>query len=172
LNSKTWQENTTGIPPSAQPGWFNTHQYTLSFGGPIQKNKTFFFVLWDQVFDWQRSNVISPVLTPCARNGIFRFFDNVINGNASVVNSSTQARSVDAAGNPVTNLGPLRYGSVYGQLPANLPAANADCSNLAALASGAPWDPNRPSFDSTGYIKKLVGPTSCLVQIASMWAMA
>jgi hypothetical protein len=28
LNSKTWQENSTGIPPSAQPGWFNTHQYT------------------------------------------------------------------------------------------------------------------------------------------------
>jgi hypothetical protein len=66
-------------------------------------------------------------------------------------------RAVDAAGNPVTNLGPLRYGSVYGQLPGNLPAANADCSNIAALASGAPWDPNRPSFDTTGYIKKLVG---------------
>jgi hypothetical protein len=31
---------TTGIPPSAQPGWFNTHQYTLSYGGPIKKNKT------------------------------------------------------------------------------------------------------------------------------------
>ena len=55
LNSKTWQENSTGIPPSAQPGWFNTQQYTLSYGGPIKKNKTFFFVLWDQVLDWQRS---------------------------------------------------------------------------------------------------------------------
>src|SRR6185503_5629462 len=141
LNSKTWQENTTGLPPSAQPGWFNTHQYTLSYGGPIKKNKTFFFVLWDQVLDWQRSNVVSTVLSPCARNGIFRFFDNVINGNAAIPNSSTQARSVDAAGNPVSNLGPLRYASVFGPLPANLPSANADCSNLAALVSrGAPSD--------------------------------
>ena len=157
LNSKTWQENTTGIPPSAQPGWFNTHQYTLSYGGPIKKNKTFFFVLWDQVFDWQRSNVVSTALTPCARNGIFRFFDNVINGNASIPNSSTQARSVDAAGNPVTNLGPLRYGSVFGQLPGNLPPANADCSNIASLVTpGAPWDPKRTNFDSTGYVKQLV----------------
>jgi len=157
LNSKTWQENSTGIPPSAQPGWFNTHQLTLSYGGPIKKNKTFFFVLWDQVFDWQRSNVVSTVLTPCGRNGIFRFFDNVINGNASIPNSSTQARSVDAAGNPVTNLGPLRYASVFGQLPGTLPVANSDCSNIAALVTpGAPWDPNRTNFDSTGYVKRLV----------------
>jgi hypothetical protein len=157
LNSKTWQENTTGLPSSAQPGWFNTHQYTVSYGGPIKKNKTFFFVLWDQVLDWQRSNVVSPVLSPCARNGIFRFFDNVINGNAAIPNSSTQARSVDAAGNPVSNLGPLRYASVFGPLPANLPPATADCSNLAALVTrGAPWDPNRTDFDSTGYVKRLV----------------
>ena len=157
LNSKTWQQNTTGLPPSAQPGWFNTHQYTLSYGGPIKKNKTFFFVLWDQVLNWQRTNVVSTVLSPCARNGVFRFFDNVINGNAAIPNSSTQARSVDAAGNPVSNLGPLRYASVFGQLPGNLPSANADCSNIAALVtSGAPWDPNRTDFDSTGYVKRLV----------------
>ena len=103
LNSKTWQENSTGIPPSAQPGWFNTHQFTGSLGGPIKKNKTFFFVLWDQVLDWQRSTVVSPTLTPCARNGIFRFFDNVINGNAAIPNSSTQARSVDAASREVSS---------------------------------------------------------------------
>jgi hypothetical protein len=140
------------------PAGFNTHQYTLSFGGPIKKNKTFFFVLWDQVLDWQRSNVVSPALTPCARNGIFRFFDSVNNGNAAITNTSTQARSVDINGNPVTTLGPLRYASVYGQLPANLPAANADCSNLAALVPGgaSSWDPNRTTFDSTGYVKKLV----------------
>ena len=116
-------------------------------------------MLWDQVLDWQRSNVVSTVLSPCARNGVFRFFDNVINGNAAIPNSSTQARSVDAAGNPVSNLGPLRYASVFGQLPANLPPANADCSNIAALVTrGAPWDPNRTDFDSTGYVKKLVNP--------------
>ena len=159
LNSKTWQENTTGVAPSAQPGWYNTHQYTLSYGGPIKKNKTFFFVLWDQVLTWQRSNVLSTTLTPCARNGIFRFFDGVINGNAAITNSSTQMRSVDAAGNPVTNLGPLRYGSVFGALPANLPPANEDCSNLAALVTpNAPWDPNRTRFDSTGYVQNLIGP--------------
>jgi len=168
LNSKTWQENTTGLPPSAQPGWFNTHQYTLSYGGPIKRNKTFFFVLWDQALDWQRSNVVSTVLSPCARNGIFRFFDNVINGNAAIPNSSTQARSVDSAGNPVSNLGPLRYASVFGPLPANLPAANADCSNIAALANrGSPWDSNRTDFDTTGYVKRIV--SSDFMPLPNRW---
>src|SRR6185503_19783881 len=89
--------------------------------------------------------------------GIFRFFDNVINGNAAIPNSSTQVRSVDAAGNPVSNLGPLRYASVFGPLPGNLPSPNADCSNIAALVTpGAPWDPRRTAFDSTVYVKKLV----------------
>lgn len=157
FNAKPWQQNTTGIPPSAAPGWYNTHQYTLNYGGPIKKNKTFFFVLWDQVLDWQRRNIVSPVLTPCARNGVFRFFDGVINGNAGIVSNPTQKPSVDIAGIPVEGLGPLRYASVFGRLPANLPAANADCSNIAALVTpGTAWDANRTGFDSTGYVKKLL----------------
>jgi hypothetical protein len=78
----------------------------------------------------------------------------------------------DAAGNPVSNLGPLRFASVFGQLPANLPAANADCSNIAGLVSGAPWDANRISFDSTGYVKKLVNPNFMPAPNRGMWEMA
>jgi hypothetical protein len=167
FNAKSWQENATGIAPSASPSWFNTHQYTLSYGGPIRKNKTFFFVLWDQVSNWQRSTVESPVLTPCARNGVFRFFDNVINGNASITENPTQKRSVDASGNPVQGLGALRYASVFGQLPGGLPAANGDCSNLATLVTGPAWDANRPALDPTGYVKKLLDPN--IMPLPNRW---
>ena len=43
-------------------------------------------------------------------------------------------------------------------LPANLPAANADCSNLAALVQQeTSWDPNRTRMDPTGYVGKVLG---------------
>src|SRR5437899_10647672 len=43
LNANTWDNNRQGIAPI----WYNRHQYTASFGGPIIKNKTFFFGMFD-----------------------------------------------------------------------------------------------------------------------------
>src|SRR5437868_4541279 len=39
LNANTWSNNRQGIAPL----WYNRPQYTASLGGPIIKNKTFFF---------------------------------------------------------------------------------------------------------------------------------
>ena len=77
---------------------------------------------------------------------------------------------VDGTGNPLTpatnSTGPtsgafsggLHYSSVFGKLPASLPAANADCSNIAALVqSGTNWDPFRKAVDPTGYVTKVLG---------------
>jgi len=65
-----------------KPDWSNNHQFTGSLGGPIVKNKTFFFALWDSLLVNNRTTPNSIVLTPCARNGVFRYFDNWNNGNA------------------------------------------------------------------------------------------
>jgi hypothetical protein len=149
LNANTWANDRT--IPRVTPDWTNINQYTLSYGGPIKKNKSFFFVLWDGVLARERQTVNGVVLTPCARNGIFRYFDSWNNGNvnqSTISNGTTPTIAVvDVAGNPLrpaTNLdgtpytGQLRYASVFGQLPANLPSTNSDCSNIASLVQPAP----------------------------------
>jgi hypothetical protein len=169
LNANSWLNNRT--IPRTVPDWANVHQYTLSLGGPIKKNKSFFFVLWDGVLARERQTTNAVVLTPCARNGIFRYFDSWNAGNAQQQTISTGTTptiaAVDYVGNPIkpaTNpngtayTGQLRYASVFGQLPASLPAAGPDCSNIAALVQpGTNWDPNRKSMDPSGYVSKMLG---------------
>src|SRR5439155_7708936 len=140
-----------GVWTPGQPTWINRNQLTGSLGGPIVKNKTFFFALWDQQIERERLTVRPVVLTDCARNGIFRYWEGWANGNTLQVPSPTGSNptiaSVDSFGNPVRPAanpngspytGQLRYYSVFGPL-ANTPA-KPDCSD-AVLASGAsPWD--------------------------------
>ncbi|HTG74471.1 MAG TPA: carboxypeptidase regulatory-like domain-containing protein, partial [Terriglobia bacterium] len=113
LNPNTWNRNNdqgnslTGckiageIPPCwnpTQPDWRNTHQYTLSFGGPIVRNKTFFYVLWDQQISNTRLVQNNSVLTDTARQGIYRYWEGWVPGDADVATSAVSS----TAGNPVT----------------------------------------------------------------------
>jgi hypothetical protein len=59
LNAKTWNENRLGIEPT----WFNRQQLTVRYGGPIVRNRTFFFALFDGQRMHSRSEVTTPVLT-------------------------------------------------------------------------------------------------------------
>ena len=86
------------------------------------------------------------MLTPLARQGIFRFFPGVNNGNADVTpsgNGTTRVVPVvDKLGNPLSQAqvgatGPLQSFSVFG-----------DALN--------PGDPSRTRVDPTGYITKIV----------------
>src|SRR6185503_9329246 len=96
----------------------------------------FFFTLYDQQFERQRQTARAAVLTDCARNGIFRYWEGWGNGNllSATVGTATAPviASVDSSGNPVkpqyapgglpssTNPngtpypGQLRYFSVFG----------------------------------------------------------
>src|SRR6266850_3696836 len=87
LDANNWNNNrqvdpTTGQFKPVPPDWNNRHEYSVSAGGPIVKNKTFFFGLWDGLINNRRTIQNVAVLTPCARNGVFRYFDNWNNGNA------------------------------------------------------------------------------------------
>jgi hypothetical protein len=162
LNANSWTNNRTNTPLN----WLADNQATISAGGPIKKNKTFFYALWDMNFVRQRAYTNATVLTPCARNGIFRYFDGWNNGGYNATRTTTGATPTQAAVNidgtpantttqPNGSASQLRYLSVFGSLPANLPAASADCSNIAALVQpGTAWDQYRTGMDTTGLIKR------------------
>src|SRR5262245_8337671 len=165
LNPNSWTNN-RNPGTRIEPNWSNTNQGTISAGGPIVKNKTFFYALWDMNFARGRANTYATVLTPCARNGVFRYFDGWNNGAYGTTPTGGNTPTtpvVDLAGNPVapaTNpngtpyTGQLRYISVYG--PVTFPASgpNADCSN--AILTGGSWDQYRTGLDTTGLIKRTI----------------
>ena len=181
LDANTWSNNRaidskTGAWKPIKPNWTNAHEFTLSIGGPIVKNKTFFFALYDGVIVNARTTQNPLVLTPCARNGIFRYFDGWNNGNTTQTLQATGGtptiQVVDALGNPLKPAfnpgaqdpsnpftGQLRYVSLFGPVT-NPTALNAECSNAqigSAPTSTGTWDTNRKAVDPTGFVNKVMG---------------
>ena len=112
LNPNTWANNrnvdATGQWSPTQPDWRNNHEYSISYGGPIIRNKTFFYALWDQDINRSRATVDGVVLSDAARLGIFRYFDgwNPATYDRATTPNATNVTTrvtpaVDAAGNPI-----------------------------------------------------------------------
>lgn len=154
LDPNTWEQNRVG----GAPPWRNQHQYTISAGGPIVKNKTFFFAMFDGQIAKMRTDMNLQTMTPCAQRGVFRFFDNWNSGNALqllALGSTPRYKAVDLAGNIIAppaalpsmvegqnpdgtyilaegaepHNGIMRYASVWGPIT-NLDTLAPDCSNL------------------------------------------
>lgn len=140
FNANTWANNLT--TPVTIPNWSNQHQITASYGGPIVRNKTFFFGLLDLQRSYSRSTQSVTVLTDSARKGIFRFFPGVNNGNTNTnVNTgaaTAAAPTVDFLGNPVK---PVIPGIAVGDLQS---------VNVFGV------DPVRSSMDPTGFVQKVL----------------
>jgi hypothetical protein len=158
LNANTWQNNSRRVTPS----WRNGHDYSIAFGGPIKKNKTFFYTVWNQLIVQSRTEIFPNVLTECARRGIFRYYDNFINGNArqvsGLVGNFQQVPTVNPDGTPRSPDGsPLRYVSVFGPLlaePTKPDCSDAQISTSTLVPNGATtsWDTYRKQLDKTGFI--------------------
>src|SRR5204863_984770 len=109
LNPNTWTNNRNvgldGAWSPTVPNWSNTHHVSVSYGGPIIKNKTFFFALWDQQLQYQRNTITASVMTDAARNGLFRYYTGWNAGNTGTATLFTGTNpiiaSVDAGGNPL-----------------------------------------------------------------------
>src|SRR5207244_12505803 len=70
LDASNWVNNFNGGPKNYQ----NRNQFGARVGGPIIKNKTFFFVLVAEQRQVFRKTLVGNGLTPPARQGIFRFY--------------------------------------------------------------------------------------------------
>jgi hypothetical protein len=190
LNANTWNNNRqvnprTGAWSPTKPDWRNVHEYTVSYGGPIIKNKTFFYALWDQNISYLRATVNAHVLTDEARQGIFRYWEGWVGRSADPINTVPSASapnptiaSVDFAGKPLRPTiwpdgspysGRLVCVSVFGQRKTDgSPFTAADCpsgtdssgrayTGLAMFPAGTAWDSKRPAqFDATGSFSKVL----------------
>ncbi len=173
LDAKEWNDNRLGL----EPMWKNVNQYTISGGGPIIKNKTFFFASWDQNIARKKEPIQSNMLTPCARKGIYRYFPGWIPDDADATISrgvNTNSRpSVNFDGTPLLPTdtrtgapytGALTYASVLGQLsPTSLTQLAADpinCSQYTfgigatGVLPGTNWNTYRKEYDPSGYIDR------------------
>jgi hypothetical protein len=168
LDANTWTNNkqvVNGKWTPGQPPWINRNELTGSLGGPIVKNKTFFFALFDKQIERDRQTARPVTLTDCAQHGILRYWPGWTSGNINQQLVRTGANpsiaSVDSFGNPLrpaTNpdgtpyTSQLQYISVFGPL-LNTPT-RPDCSD--AVVGGTPWDANRTKMDPSGVSQKFL----------------
>jgi carboxypeptidase family protein len=123
LDASKWFNNFNSVPKDYE----NRNQFGARLGGPIIKNKTFFFVLVDEQRYIFRQTFVGSVLTPLARQGIFRYFPGVDNQNVTQLNPT-----VDRNGTPVKPAG-----------------ATGDLQQFSVFNR----DPSRPGIDPTGFIQ-------------------
>ena len=106
------------------------NQFGIRFGGPVRKNKTFFHGINESSRSRAKNTFTAVAYTETARQGIYRYYPGVQNGNAA-----SAAPSVDFKGNPL-NPSALVSRSVFG------------------------LDPNRPAADCTGAVAKNLAYTA------------
>ena len=127
LDANNWFNNLRGDPRDA----LIQNQFGGRLGGPIVRQRTFFYGAYEGQRRRTGDAVTSTTYTQTARQGIFRFFPDVENGNANA-----SVPTVDLNGNPVrpaSATGGLRAISIFGP------------------------DFNRRTYDPTGTIQKLLG---------------
>src|SRR5262245_2904239 len=126
LSANSWNNNFQGVGKD----YYNGNQFGGRVGGPVIKNKTFFFFLFDGQRYVTKSTFIGTVLTDQARQGVFRYFPNVQNGNIL-----TNTPTVDRNGNP---------------LKPTPSTPDLAAFSVFARPDGTPWDVNRTGFDTSG----------------------
>ena len=103
LDSRDFSSKLNRTPQS----WRNLNSYTVTASGPVIRNKTFFFVTWEQQFDRDRLLTDLKVMTSCARKGIYRYLGGTVPAANNILgsyNASTNAvPSVYADGTPRTD---------------------------------------------------------------------
>jgi hypothetical protein len=124
LNANSFFNNYNGLPRNI----LIRNQFGGSVDGPIRKDRTFFRFHWEAQRLAQQSTVTNTVLTAQARQGNFRFYPGVVNGNAGA-----SIPSVNSNGNPIQP---------------------ADATGGLQTVSLFGTDPTRMTTDPTGAVQK------------------
>jgi len=114
FNANSYFNNLQGTPRSQ----LKQNNYGVRFGGPVKTNRTFFNGIYEPYKQRNFTTRNSLVYTQSARQGNFRFYPGVLNGNTTAA-----IPTVDLAGNPVQPAqatGPLQSVSVLGRDPNRL----------------------------------------------------
>ncbi len=146
LNANLFFNNAAATPIPRLPLLRN--QFGASFGGPVKipwlyngKNHTFFFFNYEGTRESSSASRTRTVLTPEARNGLFRFVNPNVTKNPDTGAAVTRNSSVVVDSN-----GQIRPG-VQGIQTVNL--INADLQSFDGYGA-----------DATGIVKKMVDATS------------
>ena len=97
---------------------FHQNQYGLAGGGPIKKNKLFFFAAWEGYRSRQGNNFLATVPLPEMYNGDFSGYRNASNAMIPIYDPLTQCGTT---GNPACVAGQTVQRSVFpmNQIPTN-----------------------------------------------------
>ena len=132
LTANTWFNNQRGTDPNtgealSPRNFLIRNQYGGRVGGPVRRNKTFFHFDYEGSRQVSKNSATSIVYAAPLRQGIFRYFPGVRNGNAGTQNSAV---SFDGSPIPPTGAtGPLQSISLFGRDPNRL---GADTSGIIA----------------------------------------
>ena len=167
LNSRQWNDNRTNVAKD----WSNNNEWVASGSGPIIKNKTFIFALFDYTRSMSKQTTNPQMPTACAKKGIYRYFEGYGSGNTDTVDPkfATSAKRGDAPysvrtvnydGSPRTDIpvapfmdptgspyAKLRAFNVFGGvLPAGWdPATDKDCAQIQMVTDKTSQYYNTPS---------------------------
>ena len=119
LDAREFAEKRNNTPKS----WRNLNSYILTASGPVIKNRTFFFVTWEQQFSRDKELTNVRVLTQCAKKGIYRYITNVsghpflASGTGLVPGARNENDTINLAGGTVPSVDrsgrPLESGKFY-----------------------------------------------------------
>jgi hypothetical protein len=139
LDASSWFNNFNSVGKD----YDNRNQFGARVSGPIVKNKTFFFALFEGQRDIKRQQATGNTLTAMARAGIFRYWPGVDNTNATNSNPA-----VDRLGNPIRPagaIGDLAAIDIFGNCTFN----GAPVSNCRTYR-----DPLRSAIDNSAYMQE------------------